>query len=99
MISLHEKILEESKKRERRNSCGLMKEIYEMEVCSRNVAELADPAQMGEEREAELRMRVHELSLVCDSLKKGLVPLERQVRDVFHRIVRSRTDGLDCSGQ
>lgn len=100
MTSLHERILEESKKRDRRNSSGLLKEIHEIERCSRHLAELADPSQfpLGEEREAELRQRLQELSQVCDSLKNGLDSLERQVRDVFHRIVRSRTDGLDWLG-
>jgi hypothetical protein len=28
-------------------------------------------------------------------MKDGLEPLERQVRDVFHRIVRSRMEGFD----
>ncbi|CAA6667648.1 unnamed protein product [Spirodela intermedia] len=100
MTSLHERILEESKKRDRRNSSGLLKEIQGIERCSRHLAELADPSQfpLGEEREMELRQRLQELSQVCDSLKNGLDPLERHVRDVFHRIVRSRTDGLDWLG-
>ncbi|XP_078434007.1 protein BYPASS1-LIKE-like [Wolffia australiana] len=114
MASLHDRILEESKKRDRKSfslssssssssspSSGLMKEIYEMERCSRLLGELVDPAQppIGGEKEAELRQRLLELTAVCDSLKVGLDPLERQVRDVFHRIVRSRTDGLDCLAQ
>ncbi|MQM05330.1 hypothetical protein Taro_038142 [Colocasia esculenta] len=101
MTLLHERIMEESKKRDRRNSNGLLKEIHDIEKCSRHLAELTDPSQypLAEDREAELRQWVQELSQVCESLKDGLDPLERQVRDVFHRIVRSRTDGLDCLGQ
>ncbi|MQL89825.1 hypothetical protein Taro_022389 [Colocasia esculenta] len=97
---LHERILEESKKKERRNSNGLLMEIYGMEKCSRHLAELTDPSQypLVEDKEAELRQWVQELSQVCDSLNDGLDKLERQVREVFHRIVRNRMDGMDCLG-
>lgn len=98
VLALHEKILEESKKRERRNSCGLLKEIHEIERCSRRIAELVDSIQfpLSEEREMEVRKGVEELAKLVEAVKEGLDPLERQVREVFHRIVRSRTEGLDC---
>ena len=47
------------------------------------------------EREAEVREAAAELTTVCAAMKDGLDPLERQVREVFHRIVRSRMEGLD----
>ncbi|KAF8411626.1 hypothetical protein HHK36_004184 [Tetracentron sinense] len=96
ILSLHERILEESKKRERRNASGLLKEIHQIEKCARHMTELADSVQFPliEEREAEVRQAVKELSQVCEATKDGLDPLERQVREVFHRIVRSRTEGL-----
>lgn len=101
LLSLHERIVEESKKRERKNSCGLLKEIYQMERCSRLLSELAESVQfpLTEEKEVEVRERVKELAQVCESLKEGLEPLERQVREVFHRIVRGRTEGLDSFGR
>ncbi|XP_057423901.1 protein ROH1 [Lotus japonicus] len=101
LLSLHERIFEESKKRERKNACGLLKEIYQIEKCARAMNELADSVQfpLTEEREGEVRKRVQEVSQVCDALKDGLDPLERQVREVFHRIVRSRTEGLDSLGR
>uniref|UniRef100_A0A1D1ZI42 Putative competence-damage inducible protein n=1 Tax=Anthurium amnicola TaxID=1678845 RepID=A0A1D1ZI42_9ARAE len=101
MTLLQERIVEESKKRYRRDSNSLLEEIHDIEKRSRHLAELTDPSQypLAEDKELELRQWVQGLSLVCKSLKDGLDPLERQVRDVFHRIVRSRTDGLDCLGQ
>ncbi|XVE60124.1 hypothetical protein DITRI_Ditri05aG0101800 [Diplodiscus trichospermus] len=101
LLSLHERIMEESKKRNRKNACGLLREIYQMEKCSRLLGELADSVQfpLSEEKEREVRQRVKQLGQVCDAMKEGLEPLERQVREVFHRIVRSRTEGLDSLGR
>ncbi|XP_004496468.1 protein BYPASS1-LIKE [Cicer arietinum] len=101
LLSLHERITEESKKRDRKNTCGLLREIQQIEKCARVMSELVDSVQfpITEEKEGEVRERVHEVSQVCDALKDGLDPLERQVREVFHRIVRSRTEGLDSLGR
>ncbi|KAB2037377.1 hypothetical protein ES319_D03G071100v1 [Gossypium barbadense] len=101
LLSLHERILEESKKRDRKNACGLLREIYQMEKCTRLLGELTDTVQfpLGEEKEMEVRQRVKELGQVFDAMKEGLEPLEKQVRKVFHRIVRSRTEGLDSLGR
>ncbi|CAJ1976945.1 unnamed protein product [Sphenostylis stenocarpa] len=97
LLSLHERIMEESKKRERKNSCGLLREIQQMEKCARSMNELSDSVQfpLTEEKEQEVKQIVQEVSQVCDALKDGLDPLERQVREAFHRIVRSRSEGLD----
>ncbi|XP_021771588.1 uncharacterized protein LOC110735709 [Chenopodium quinoa] len=99
--SIHERILEESKKKDRKNACGLLKEIYQTEKWTRQMNELLDSLQfpLSEEKEAEVRQRVEELKQVFETLKQGLYPLERQVREVFHRIVRSRTEGLDSLGR
>ncbi|KAM7514683.1 hypothetical protein LguiA_004266 [Lonicera macranthoides] len=100
ILSLHERILEESKKRERRGSCGLLKEINEVEKCARYMNELTDLAQfpLCEEKEGEVRQRVHEVQVVYEAIKEGLDPMERLVREVFHRIVRSRSEGLESIG-
>lgn len=100
ILSLHERILEGSKKRARRNACGLLKEIHEIEKCTRHLNELTDSMQFPliEENEREVRHRVEEVGKVYEALKDGLDPLERQVREVFQRIVRSRTEGLDSAG-
>ncbi|KAL0363953.1 UNVERIFIED_CONTAM: hypothetical protein Sangu_0492900 [Sesamum angustifolium] len=50
---------------------------------------------LTDEKEREVKQRVEEVRRVYEAIRDGLDPLERQVREVFHRIVRSRTDGLD----
>lgn len=101
ILSLHEKILEESKKRDRRNSPGLLKEIYEIEKCARHMNELTDSVKfpLTDEKEREVKQRVKEVLVVFETIKEGLDPLERQVREVFHRIVRSRSNALDVIGR
>ncbi|KAL6218184.1 hypothetical protein ACLB2K_011399 [Fragaria x ananassa] len=101
LLSLHERIMEESKRRDRRNACALLKEIHQIEKCSRLISELADSVQfpLSEDKEGEVRQRVQELSELCEGMKEGLDPLERQVREVFHGIVRSRTEGMDSLGK
>jgi hypothetical protein len=100
ILSLHERILEESKKRNRRNACGLLREIHDIEKCSRHMNELTDSIQfpLTEGKEREVKQRVKEVRMVYDAIKNELDPLERQVREVFHRIVRSRTEGLNSIG-
>lgn len=101
VLSLHDKISEESKKRDRRNAVGLLKEIHEMERCGRVVLDLADSVKfpLTHEKEIEVRRGVKELAQVFKIFKDGLDPLERQVRDVFHKIVCSRTEGLHYMGK
>ncbi|KAJ6817265.1 uncharacterized protein M6B38_411975 [Iris pallida] len=97
MASLQEKVLEEQKRRERdrrsHSASGLMREVCVIEKGTRRLIELLDGT--GGEGE-EVKERVRELDEVREGLKEGLEGLERQVREVFHRIVRSRTEGLDC---
>ncbi|KAK9748760.1 hypothetical protein RND81_02G078700 [Saponaria officinalis] len=101
ITSIHERVLEESKKKERKNACGLLKEIYQTEKWTQQMNEMLDSLQfpLTDEKEAEIREKVEELKRVFKTLKDGLYPLERQVREVFHRIVRSRTEGLDSLGR
>ena len=53
---------------------------------------------LSEEKEEEVRVKVEDVVNVCKGLKNGLNPLERQVREVFHRIVCGRMEGLDSFG-
>ncbi|XP_054787126.1 protein ROH1-like [Prosopis cineraria] len=101
LLSLHERIMDQSKKRERRNSCGLLREIHQIEKSTRMMNELADSVHfpLTEEKEGEIRQRVQEVSQVCETLKDGLDPLEFHVREVFHKIVQGRTEGLDTAGR
>ncbi|KAG2560266.1 protein ROH1-like [Panicum virgatum] len=97
LLALQERLAEEGKRKDRRNSCGLLREIHALEKCAQRLAEAIDaaPAPLAGEREAEVREAAAELATVCAAMKDGLDPLERQVREVFHRIVRSRMEGLD----
>uniref|UniRef100_A0A1J3IV94 UPF0496 protein 4 n=1 Tax=Noccaea caerulescens TaxID=107243 RepID=A0A1J3IV94_NOCCA len=97
VMSLHDKIVEESKRRDRKNCCGLLKEIDRIEKSSRLMNELIDSIHfpLSEQKEVEVKERVEELVQVHQALKNGLDPFERKVREVFHRIVRSRTESLD----
>jgi hypothetical protein len=98
VTTLYERILDESKKKDRKNSCGLLKEIHQIELCSRHLMEITDAAEfpLPDDKDAEVREAAQGLVQVCGSLKDGLDPLERQVREMFHRIVRTRTEILDC---
>nr|XP_043639462.1 protein ROH1 [Erigeron canadensis] len=97
ITSLYERILEEYKKRDRRNSCGLLKEIHsiEMYVSYMNgfiIDSMRFPLRV--EQEKEVKKRIEHLEIVYESVENGLGPLERQVREVFHRIIRCRIEGI-----
>lgn len=97
LLLLHDRIMDESKKRERRNSNGLLKEIYQMEKCIRQMTDLVDSIQfpLSEEQREEVEKGVKELGMVFDACKNGVDPLEREVREVFRKIMSCRTEGLE----
>ncbi|KAK3136191.1 hypothetical protein QOZ80_5BG0429470 [Eleusine coracana subsp. coracana] len=99
LLTLQERLAEEGKRKDRRHSSGLLKEIHSLEKSSQKLAEAIDaaPIPLFGDRENDVREAAAELAAVCASMRDGLEPLERQVREVFHRIVRSRVDGLDSS--
>ncbi|KAJ4872009.1 hypothetical protein Rs2_46349 [Raphanus sativus] len=101
VMSLHDKIMDESKKRDKKKACGLLKEINLMEKNSKMLSELidSDNFSLTDDNGLEVKERVEELMQVRESVKEGLDPFERKVRDVFHRIVRSRTEALDSPGK
>lgn len=96
ILSLHDCIIEESKKKDRKNSRGMLKEIYQIEKSINRLTELVQGIQfpLPEERKAELKQEVQELAQICDVLKHELDPLERNAREVFHKIIRSRAECL-----
>ncbi|KAK6916053.1 Protein ROH1-like [Dillenia turbinata] len=100
ILLMHDKIMEESKKREKRNSNGLLKEIHQIEIGARQMMDLVDSAHppLSEQQKTKVEQGVQELALVCEVLQNGLDPLERHVREVFHRIMSCRTDGLELLG-
>lgn len=97
LVLLHERITEESKKREKRNSNGLLKEINEMEKCARYMTDFIDSAEipLTDEQRSELENGIGEMVSVCGALKNGLDPLELQVRESFRKIMSCRIEGLD----
>ncbi|KAG8093659.1 hypothetical protein GUJ93_ZPchr0012g19912 [Zizania palustris] len=99
LLTLQERLAEEGKRKDRRNSCGLLKEIQLLEKATQKLADAIDaaPIPLFGDRETDLREAAAELAAVCAAMRDGLEPLERQVRELFHRIVRSRVDGLDPS--
>ncbi|KVI01797.1 uncharacterized protein LOC112500872 [Cynara cardunculus var. scolymus] len=97
LFLIHSRILDESKKRERKNSPGLLTEIHQMEKSINLISDLIDSAHqfpLTEEQQKEVKDGIQELSLVCNSCKNGLDSLDRELREVFRKIMSFRTEGL-----
>lgn len=101
MISLQEKIGEEWKKKEKKGTVGLLEEVQRMEKLALALVEFADSFQfpLEDEKVEEVAIQVAEMAEICRKMEEGLVPLQLQVREVFHRIVRSRVEVLDVLDQ
>ncbi|GAB2273847.1 hypothetical protein Dimus_008619 [Dionaea muscipula] len=101
MCGLQEKIADEWKKKEKKGSSGLMEEVVRVEKLSQSLMELLANFQfpMEQEREAEVAAQATELAETCRKMEEGLGPLQQQIREVFHRIVRSRAEVLDMLDQ
>lgn len=94
---LHGKILDESKKRDRKNSPGLLTEIHQMEKSINLISDLVDSVHefpLTEEQQKEVKDGVEELSLVCNLCKNGLDTLDFKLREVFRKVMYCRTEGL-----
>lgn len=50
---------------------------------------------MTEEQREEVEKGVKELGMVFDACKNGLDPLEREVREVFWKIMSCQTEGRE----
>ncbi|GER30330.1 hypothetical protein STAS_06268 [Striga asiatica] len=101
IAGLVEKIGEEWKKKEKVGGAGLLEEVVRMEKAAQALAEMAEGFvyPMEEERAAEVAATVEEMAEVCRRMEEGLGPLKKQVREVFHRMVRSRAEILDVLDQ
>ena len=68
-----------------------------MEKLGQSLIEFADGFQFPaeDEKAEEAAAQVAELAEICRRMEEGLLPLQQQIREVFHRIVRSRTEVLD----
>ncbi|XP_076882689.1 protein ROH1A-like [Bidens hawaiensis] len=96
MIVLQEKIGDEWKK-EKKGTAGLLAEIQVIEKVAQSLVEFADGFEfpVSVEKAEEVAGLVTELSEICGMLDVGLGPLQLQVRELFHRMVRSRAEVLD----
>ncbi|KAJ4950556.1 hypothetical protein NE237_027388 [Protea cynaroides] len=101
IIGLQERIAEEWKKKEKKKSAGLLDEMQRLERCGQALIEFSDSFQYPAEAEKleEVAMHVAELTETCKKMDEGLLPLQSQLREMFHRIVRSRTEILDVLEQ
>ncbi|KAF7828230.1 Protein BYPASS-related [Senna tora] len=101
MIGLQEKIAEEWKKKEKKGSAGLLEEMQRLEKIGQSLIDFADGFQFPVEAERleEVKTQVEGLADICRKMEEGLVPLQQQIREVFHRVVRSRAEFLDVLDQ
>ncbi|KAF5734792.1 hypothetical protein HS088_TW15G00284 [Tripterygium wilfordii] len=97
MIGLQEKIGEEWKKKEKKGSAGLLEEMQRMEKLGQSLIDFTESFSFPGEAEKleEVAMQVGELADICQKMEVGLMPLQQQIREVFHRVVRSRTEVLE----
>ncbi|CAI9103940.1 OLC1v1002537C1 [Oldenlandia corymbosa var. corymbosa] len=98
---LHSRITDESKKRGWRDSNGFLREINRIEKSIHHMTDLVDSVQvpLAEEQKEEVRESVKELAIVCEICNSELDPLERNLRDVFRKIMSCRTEGLQILGK
>ncbi|CAN8230870.1 unnamed protein product [Cochlearia groenlandica] len=96
-VSIQERIGEEMKRKEKRcggGGGGLMEEMQRLERIGLYLMEFAErfkfPAE--EEEEEEVAEKVAEMEDICLRMEPGLDDLQRQVRHVFRRLVRSRLE-------
>ncbi|KAF4401700.1 hypothetical protein CsatB_003671 [Cannabis sativa] len=101
IIGLQEKIAEEWKKKEKKGSFGLLDEIQKLEKLGLSLTEFAESFQFQAEsdRLEEVATQVAELAETCQKMEEGLVPLQQQIREVFHKVVRTRTEVLEVLDQ
>ncbi|XP_071701027.1 protein ROH1A-like [Rutidosis leptorrhynchoides] len=101
IIGLQEKIGEEWKKKEKKGTAGLLDEIQVIEKVARNLVAFTEEFEfpVGPEKMDDVAKQVAELAEVCRKVEVGLGPLQLQVRELFHRMVRSRAEVLDLMDQ
>ncbi|KAG2277581.1 hypothetical protein Bca52824_060136 [Brassica carinata] len=101
LVGIHEKIGDEWKKKEKKGSAGLMEEMTRMEKLGHSLIEFADGFHYPAEKEAaeSAAAQVAEMAEICRRMEEELVPLQQQIREVFHRIVRSRAEILEVLEQ
>ncbi|CAN6914192.1 unnamed protein product [Brassica oleracea] len=95
-VNIQERIGEEMKRKEKRfgGGGGLMEEMQRMEKIGLSLLEFTERFRFpAEEVEAEeVAEKVDEMDEICRGMEVGLEDLQRQVREVFHGLVRSRLE-------
>ncbi|GMN31930.1 hypothetical protein TIFTF001_003462 [Ficus carica] len=101
IIGLQDKIAEEWKKKEKKGTAGLLEEMQRLERLGQSLVEFADSFRFPAEAEKleEVAAQVAELAETCRRMEEGLVPLQQQIREVFHKVVRTRTEVLEVLDQ
>ncbi|CAA7392075.1 unnamed protein product [Spirodela intermedia] len=92
MAALQERVTDDGKRDRRGSSApGILAELQAMVRCGRVLAEL--DGQCEEQLLANVSV---ELAATCQAMENNLSPLQRSLREVFHRVVLSRAEILDC---
>lgn len=101
IIGLQEKIGEGWKKKEKKGTCGLLEEVQRMEKVAHSLLKFTESHQFPVEEGTaeEVAAQAAEMRDICRKMEEGLLPLQQQVREVFHRIARSRGEVLDVLDQ
>ncbi|KAH1115497.1 hypothetical protein J1N35_008875 [Gossypium stocksii] len=103
IIGLHEKIGEEWKKKEKKGTAGLLDEMQKMEKLGNILMDFTDSFQfhgdITDQKAEEAAAHAAELAETCRRMEEGLLPLQMQIREVFHRIVKTRTELLNALDQ
>ncbi|CAN7081542.1 unnamed protein product [Brassica oleracea var. botrytis] len=91
-LNIQERVGEEMKGKEKRCGGGLMEEMVRMERVGLSLLEFTERFRFPAEEEEEVAEKVEEMDEICRGMEVGLEGLKRQVREVFHRLVRSRLE-------
>nr|XP_043640285.1 protein ROH1-like [Erigeron canadensis]XP_043640287.1 protein ROH1-like [Erigeron canadensis]XP_043640288.1 protein ROH1-like [Erigeron canadensis] len=101
MIGLQDKIGEDWKKKEKKGRSGLLEETQRLEKLGMGLVEFAEgfTYPVEADKAEDMAAKVAEMGEICRRMEDGSVPLQLQVRELFHRIVRSRAEALDVLDQ
>ncbi|RWV95591.1 hypothetical protein GW17_00041773 [Ensete ventricosum] len=94
MAGLQDRITDEW--RRRKGSAGLLAEMQGVEQCGKELMEAVGESGPPPSRAEDVAARAAELAEASRKLEEGLGPLERQVREVFHRVIGNRAEVLRC---
>nr|AAM62975.1 unknown [Arabidopsis thaliana] len=91
-VSISERVGEEMKRKETRGG-GLMEEMQRMERIWLKLMEFSEGFRFNGEE--DVVAEVAEMEEICRKMEDGLEGLQRRVREVFHRLVKSRSEILE----